>query len=106
MLNKGRSGSVPAAVLVTSLALELVGREDGEDALLRAEVLPLYPRVGLQVVCQHCRGNSKHVKKKRKERKDNGGNRRRKIKEGKTKCERQEGIVRTFESFPLFRLIL
>lgn len=28
------SSSLPAAVLVTSLALELVRREDGEDALL------------------------------------------------------------------------
>lgn len=46
--------SSPAAVLVRPLALELVGREDGEDAFFRAEVLPLYPRVRLQIVCQHC----------------------------------------------------
>lgn len=52
--DKRKGRSLPAAVLITSLALELVGREDCEDALLRAEVLPLYPWVGLQVVCKHC----------------------------------------------------
>lgn len=46
--------SIPAAVLVVSFTVELVGGEDCENALLRAEVLPLYTRVGLQVVCQHC----------------------------------------------------
>lgn len=51
--NKGRKRSLPAAVLITSFALELVGRENCKDALLGAEVLPLYARVGLQVVCQH-----------------------------------------------------
>lgn len=34
MLDKRRSWSLPAAVLIASLALELVGREDCEDALL------------------------------------------------------------------------
>lgn len=52
--DKRRSHSLPAAVLVASLTLELVGREDCEDALLRAEVLPLYPWIGLQVISQHC----------------------------------------------------
>lgn len=47
--------SLPAAVLVGSLTLELVGREDRKDALFRAEVLPLYSWVGLQIVCQYCR---------------------------------------------------
>lgn len=52
--DKRKGRSLPAAVLITSLTLELVGREDGEYALLWAEVLPLYPWVGLQVVCKHC----------------------------------------------------
>lgn len=46
--------SSPAAVLVRSFTLELVGRENGKDALFRAEVLPLYSGVGLQIICQHC----------------------------------------------------
>lgn len=44
---------LPAAVLVRSLTLELVGREHGEDSFFRAEVLPLYAWVGLQVICQN-----------------------------------------------------
>lgn len=51
----GKTKQIPATVLVTSFTVELVGRKNCEDALLRAEVLPLYSRVGLQVVCQHCR---------------------------------------------------
>lgn len=55
--------SLPAAVLVRSLTLELVGREDRKDALFRAEVLPLDPWVGLQVVCQDCgEERAEHVK--------------------------------------------
>lgn len=45
--------ALPAAVLVRSLTLELVGREDRKDALFRAEVLPLDSRVGLQIVGKH-----------------------------------------------------
>lgn len=45
---------LPAAVLVRSLTLELVGREDRKNAFFRTEVLPLYPWVGLQIICQHC----------------------------------------------------
>lgn len=61
---------IPAAVLVASFTVELVGREDSEDSLLRAEVLPLNPRVGLEVVCQHCR--RKKTQKEQRKLKING----------------------------------
>lgn len=61
--------SIPAAVLVVSFTVELVGGEDCENALLRAEVLPLYTRVGLQVVCQHCNRETASENKEKEKRK-------------------------------------
>ena len=51
--------TVPAAMLIASFALELVSREDSKNSFLRAEVLPLYPRVGLKVICQNYREREK-----------------------------------------------
>lgn len=54
--NVSKEVNIPAAMLIAALTPELVGREDSEDPFFRTEILPLDPRVGLQVVCKNWGG--------------------------------------------------